>query len=157
MNVQIGTFNLSDLFDQFNFEADLGALPAEDRDTQTTYQWVFVGQGAGPDDPPPQLDGPWFLDTGGADPKGAHCELIVVARDPVEVTAADIPAGADERIKHGNKVILARSQLPARCTGMQDGSPVYVEVGDGRRRLDHQHCGYGHHRAGAGWQLSAQV
>jgi hypothetical protein len=58
MDVQIGTFNLSDLFDQFNFEADLGALPAEDRDTQTTYQWVFVGQGAGPDDPPPQLDAP---------------------------------------------------------------------------------------------------
>jgi hypothetical protein len=32
MNVQIGTFNLSDLFDQFNLEADLDALPAEDRD-----------------------------------------------------------------------------------------------------------------------------
>jgi len=31
-------------------------LPAEDRDIQTTYQWVFVGQGAGLDDPPPQLD-----------------------------------------------------------------------------------------------------
>jgi hypothetical protein len=33
-------------------------LPAEDRDIQTTYQWVFVGQDAGPDDPPPQLDAP---------------------------------------------------------------------------------------------------
>lgn len=68
---------------------------------------------------------PLVLDTGGADPKGARRELIVVARDPVEVTAADIPAGADERIKHGNKVI-PHTQLPARCTGMQDGSPAYL-------------------------------
>jgi endonuclease/exonuclease/phosphatase family metal-dependent hydrolase len=58
MDVRLGTFNLNNLFDRFNFEADLGALPAEDRNVHTTYQWVFVGQGTGPDDPPPQLDAP---------------------------------------------------------------------------------------------------
>jgi endonuclease/exonuclease/phosphatase family metal-dependent hydrolase len=58
MDVRVGTFNLNNLFDRFNFEADLGRLPAEARDVQTTYQWVFVGQGSGPDDPPPQLDAP---------------------------------------------------------------------------------------------------
>jgi endonuclease/exonuclease/phosphatase family metal-dependent hydrolase len=58
MDVRVGTFNLNNLFDRFNFEADLGELPAEDRNVQTTYQWVFVGRGTGPDDPPPQLDAP---------------------------------------------------------------------------------------------------
>lgn len=58
MDVRLGTFNLNNLFDRFNFEADLGTLPAEDRNVHTTYQWVFVGQGTGPDDPPPQLDAP---------------------------------------------------------------------------------------------------
>jgi endonuclease/exonuclease/phosphatase family metal-dependent hydrolase len=58
MDVRLATFNLNNLFDRFNFEADLGTLPAADRNVETTYQWVFVGQGTGPDDPPPQLDEP---------------------------------------------------------------------------------------------------
>jgi endonuclease/exonuclease/phosphatase family metal-dependent hydrolase len=58
MDVRLGTFNLNNLFDRFNFEADLGTMPAEDRNVHTTYQWVFVGQGTGPGDPPPQLDAP---------------------------------------------------------------------------------------------------
>ena len=58
MDVRLGTFNLNNLFDRFNFEADLGTLPAEDRNVHTTYQWVFVGEGTGPEDPPPQLDAP---------------------------------------------------------------------------------------------------
>jgi endonuclease/exonuclease/phosphatase family metal-dependent hydrolase len=58
MDVRLATFNLNNLFDRFNFEADLGTLPASDRNVRTTYQWVFVGQGTGPDDPPPQLDEP---------------------------------------------------------------------------------------------------
>jgi endonuclease/exonuclease/phosphatase family metal-dependent hydrolase len=58
MDVRLGTFNLNNLFDRFNFEADLGTLPAADRNVHTTYQWVFVGQGTGPGDPPPQLDAP---------------------------------------------------------------------------------------------------
>lgn len=58
MDVTIGTFNLNNLFDRFNFEADLGSLPARQRDVRTTYRWVFVGEGADPDDPPPQLDVP---------------------------------------------------------------------------------------------------
>lgn len=58
MDVRLATFNLNNLFDRFNFEADLGTLPAADRDVHTTYQWVFVGQGTGPEDPPPQLDVP---------------------------------------------------------------------------------------------------
>ena len=58
MDVRVGTFNLNNLFDRFNFEVDLGELPAEERDVRTTYQWAFVGQGTGPGDPPPQLDAP---------------------------------------------------------------------------------------------------
>jgi hypothetical protein len=58
MDVRLGTFNLNNLFDRFNFEADLGTLPAADRNVHTTYQWVFVGQGTEPQDPPPQLDLP---------------------------------------------------------------------------------------------------
>ena len=56
MNVTVGTFNLNNLFDRFNFQADLGALPAEERDVRTVYSWEFVGQGTGQHDPPPQLD-----------------------------------------------------------------------------------------------------
>ena len=58
MDVRLGTFNLNNLFDRFNFEADLGVLPAEDRDVLTTYQWVFVGQGAGPATPHPSSTHP---------------------------------------------------------------------------------------------------
>ncbi|MDH3681654.1 MAG: endonuclease/exonuclease/phosphatase family protein [Acidimicrobiia bacterium] len=47
MDVTVGTFNLNNLFDRFNFSADLGALPAEERDVRTTYLWEFVGQGGG--------------------------------------------------------------------------------------------------------------
>lgn len=47
MDVTVGTFNLNNLFDRFNFSADLGALPADERDVRTTYQWEFVGQGDG--------------------------------------------------------------------------------------------------------------
>ena len=35
------------------------------------------------------------------------------------------PAGDDERIRHGTKVIPASSPPPVKCTGMPDGSPVY--------------------------------
>lgn len=125
MNVQFSTFNLSELFDQFNLEADLDALPAGDRDIPDHLSAGVRGAGRRTRRPTTATRRPWFLDTGDADPKGARGELIVVARDPVEVTAADIPAGADERIKHGNKVI-PHTQLPARCTGMQDGSPAYL-------------------------------
>lgn len=76
MDVRVGTFNLNNLFDRFNFEADLGALPAEDRNVQTTYQWVFVGQGTGPDDPPPQLDDPTSSTPVFRIQKGVHGELI---------------------------------------------------------------------------------
>lgn len=58
MDLTIGTFNLNNLFDRFNFEADLGTLPAAERDVRTTYSWQFVGQGTGPGVPPPQLDAP---------------------------------------------------------------------------------------------------
>lgn len=47
MDVTVGTFNLNNLFDRFNFTADIGNLPAEDRDVRTTFQWEFVGQGPG--------------------------------------------------------------------------------------------------------------
>jgi endonuclease/exonuclease/phosphatase family metal-dependent hydrolase len=76
MDVRIGTFNLNNLFDRFNFEADLGAAPAEDRDVQTTYQWVFVGQGTGPHDPPPQLDVPSSSTPVVRIQTGTHGELI---------------------------------------------------------------------------------
>ncbi|MGF1667535.1 MAG: endonuclease/exonuclease/phosphatase family protein [Acidimicrobiia bacterium] len=56
MELTLGTFNLNNLFDRFNFEAEIGALPARSRSVRTTYQWVVMGEGAGPDDPPPQLD-----------------------------------------------------------------------------------------------------
>lgn len=58
MELTIGTFNLNNLFDRFNFQADLGRLPAPERDVRTTYTWTFVGQGTGPQAPPPQLDAP---------------------------------------------------------------------------------------------------
>ncbi len=45
MDVTVGTFNLNNLFDRFNFTANIGTLPAEDRDVRTTFQWEFVGQG----------------------------------------------------------------------------------------------------------------
>src|SRR5918995_221931 len=76
MDVRVGTFNLNNLFDRFNFEADLGELPAEDRNVQTTYQWVFVGRGTGPDDPPPQLDAPSSSTPIVRVQKGARGELI---------------------------------------------------------------------------------
>jgi endonuclease/exonuclease/phosphatase family metal-dependent hydrolase len=56
MELTVGTFNLNNLFDRFNFEAEIGALPARSRSVRTTYQWVVMGEGSGPDDPPPQLD-----------------------------------------------------------------------------------------------------
>ncbi len=56
MDLTIGTFNLNNLFDRFNFATDLGSLPARDRRVRTTYQWTFVGGGTDSNDPPPQLD-----------------------------------------------------------------------------------------------------
>jgi endonuclease/exonuclease/phosphatase family metal-dependent hydrolase len=56
MDLSIGTFNLNNLFDRFNFEAEIGALPAKQRQVKSTYQWVLTGQGTAPGDPPPQLD-----------------------------------------------------------------------------------------------------
>ena len=76
MDVRLGTFNLNNLFDRFNFEADLGSLPAEDRNVHTTYQWVFVGQGTGPEDPPPQLDVPTSSTPIVRIQKGVRGELI---------------------------------------------------------------------------------
>jgi endonuclease/exonuclease/phosphatase family metal-dependent hydrolase len=76
MDVRLGTFNLNNLFDRFNFEADLGTLPAEDRNVHTTYQWVFVGQGTGPEDPPPQLDVPTSSTPIVRIQKGVRGELI---------------------------------------------------------------------------------
>jgi len=76
MDLRLGTFNLNNLFDRFNFEADLGTLPTEDRNVQTTYQWVFVGQGTGPEDPPPQLDAPTSSTPIVRIQKGARGELI---------------------------------------------------------------------------------
>lgn len=58
MDLTIGTFNLNNLFDRFNFETDLGSLPAEERDVHTTYRWMRAGAGRAPDDPPPQLHAP---------------------------------------------------------------------------------------------------
>ena len=55
-NLTIGTFNLNNLFDRFNFQAEIGAVPARDRDVRTTYQWVVTGRGTAPGAPPPQLD-----------------------------------------------------------------------------------------------------
>ena len=118
MNVQFSTFNLSELFDQFNLEADLDALPAEDRDIPDHLSVGVRGAGRRTRRPTTATRRPLVLDTGGADPKGARRELIVVASDPVEVTAADIPAGADERMKHGNKVIphtLSSQQDAPEC------------------------------------------
>jgi endonuclease/exonuclease/phosphatase family metal-dependent hydrolase len=76
MDVRLGTFNLNNLFDRFNFEADLGTLPAADRNVHTTYQWVFVGQGTGPQDPPPQLDVPTSSTPIVRIQRGARGELI---------------------------------------------------------------------------------
>jgi endonuclease/exonuclease/phosphatase family metal-dependent hydrolase len=56
MDLTLGTFNLNNLFDRFNFEAEIGALPEQAREVRTNYQWVVVGQGRDPGDPPPQLD-----------------------------------------------------------------------------------------------------
>ena len=56
MNVTVGTFNLNNLFDRFNFQADLASLPARERDVRTTYRWEFTGQGTEQGAPPPQLD-----------------------------------------------------------------------------------------------------
>jgi endonuclease/exonuclease/phosphatase family metal-dependent hydrolase len=56
VDLTLGTFNLNNLFDRFNFEAEIAALPARSRSVRTTYQWVVMGEGTGPDDPPPQLD-----------------------------------------------------------------------------------------------------
>lgn len=56
MDITVATFNLNNLFDRFNFEAEIAALPARQRSVKTTYQWVVMGEGSGPDDPPPQLD-----------------------------------------------------------------------------------------------------
>ena len=56
MDITLGTFNLNNLFDRFNFQAEIAAMPADARNVRTTYQWVLVGAGHGPEDPPPQLD-----------------------------------------------------------------------------------------------------
>ncbi len=53
MDERLGTFNLNNLFDRFNFEADLGTLPAEDatsrRPTRGSHNapavWRNVTQG----------------------------------------------------------------------------------------------------------------
>lgn len=56
MDVTVGTFNLNNLFDRFNFTVDLGSLPSRERDVRSTYKWEFVGQGTGRSDPPALLD-----------------------------------------------------------------------------------------------------
>ena len=56
VDITLGTFNLNNLFDRFNFEAEIAAMPADARNVETRYQWVLTGSGYGPDDPPPQLD-----------------------------------------------------------------------------------------------------
>jgi endonuclease/exonuclease/phosphatase family metal-dependent hydrolase len=56
MDVTVGTFNLNNLFDRFNFAVDLGRLPERERDIRTTFTWEFVGQGDGQGDQDPVLD-----------------------------------------------------------------------------------------------------
>jgi endonuclease/exonuclease/phosphatase family metal-dependent hydrolase len=56
MDLTVGTFNLNNLFDRFNFTVDLGRLPEPERDIRTTYSWEFVGQGDEPGDPGPVVD-----------------------------------------------------------------------------------------------------
>jgi endonuclease/exonuclease/phosphatase family metal-dependent hydrolase len=43
MDVTVGTFNLNNLFDRFNFQAEIRALPSSQREVRTTYQWEFEG------------------------------------------------------------------------------------------------------------------
>jgi endonuclease/exonuclease/phosphatase family metal-dependent hydrolase len=56
VDVTVGTFNLNNLFDRFNFDVNVGELPATERDVRTTFRWEFVGQGDQPGDQPPQLN-----------------------------------------------------------------------------------------------------
>jgi endonuclease/exonuclease/phosphatase family metal-dependent hydrolase len=43
VDVAVGTFNLNNLFDRFNFEAEITSLPAKDRQVRTTYRWELAG------------------------------------------------------------------------------------------------------------------
>jgi endonuclease/exonuclease/phosphatase family metal-dependent hydrolase len=56
MDVTVGTFNLNNLFDRFNFSADLGQLPERERDIRSRFIWEYVGQGDEPGDPGPEID-----------------------------------------------------------------------------------------------------
>jgi len=42
MDLVIGTFNLNNLFDRFNFETDIGSLPDAGRTVTTEVEWTFA-------------------------------------------------------------------------------------------------------------------
>ena len=53
MDLVIGTFNLNNLFDRFNFSADLRTLPGRGRTVTTAVEWTFVDNlGRNNDEPP---------------------------------------------------------------------------------------------------------
>lgn len=53
MDLVIGTFNLNNLFDRFNFEANITSLPAEGRTATTTFEWMFAHEDCRIGDEPP--------------------------------------------------------------------------------------------------------
>lgn len=63
MDLVVGTFNLNNLFDRFNFETDLRSLPGRGRTVTTSVEWTFVDNPGRGDDEPPSMTFP--TSTGG--------------------------------------------------------------------------------------------
>lgn len=58
MDLVIGTFNLNNLFDRFNFATDLRSLPDRGRTVTTAVEWTFIDNRARNNDEPPAMTFP---------------------------------------------------------------------------------------------------
>lgn len=126
MDLVIGTFNLNNLFDRFNFATSIEALPRSGRTVTTRVEWTFVDNPGRDDDEAPTMEFPVAPSLPGA--------TSGVARVQRSVNGALIKAKADRDIDS----IARRIDTMVTDHGLQVLALQEVENIDALRRFNRE-------------------